>query len=155
LKKKAVIVRKNTKIWFWPLVLFLLLVQYAFSAEPKKAPDPKPVKTPASIADFTYTSENRRDPFEPAQQLRAKRIKPADTKKKGYELEELKLVGIFKKSNNTYAMMEDMHGKGVLFKKGDFLNNNMWVADVLEGKLVLGYKLKGDVKNITVEIPRK
>ena len=52
-------------------------------------------------------------------------------------------------------MMEDMQGKGLLFKKGDFLNRNMWIFDVLQDKVILAYKLRGDIHKISLDIPRK
>jgi hypothetical protein len=42
-----------------------------------------------------------------------------------------------------------------MFKKGDYLNNNLWVSDVVDGRVVLAYKLKNDVKNINIDIPKK
>ncbi|HBA56176.1 MAG TPA: hypothetical protein DCZ04_17455 [Syntrophorhabdus aromaticivorans] len=108
-----------------------------------------------SLNDFTYSSENRRDPFEPVYLTRIKRSKGAGTLKRGYELEELRLVGILKTDKNRFAMMEDMQGKGIMFKKGDPLNNNLWVADIVEGKVILAYKLRGEIKNINIDIPKK
>ena len=52
-------------------------------------------------------------------------------------------------------MMEDAQGKGMLFKKGDFINKNLWVFDLLEDKVILAYKLKGDIRKIPMDIPRK
>ena len=86
---------------------------------------------------------------------RVKRTKEATSLKRGYELEELKLVGILKTDKTKFAMMEDTQGKGVMFKKGDYLNNNLWVSDVVDGRVVLSYKLKNDVKNINIDIPKK
>jgi len=65
------------------------------------------------------------------------------------------LVGILKTDKAKFAMMEDMQGKGVMFKKGDNLNNNLWVADVVDGRVILAYKLKNDIKNINIDIPKK
>lgn len=108
-----------------------------------------------NIGDFNYTSENRRDPFEPVYLSKIKNNKTAASLKRGYELEELKLVGILKTDKTKFAMMEDMQGKGIMFKKGDNLNNNLWVADVVDGRVILAYKLKNDIKNINIDIPKK
>jgi Tfp pilus assembly protein PilP len=109
-----------------------------------------------NIGDFTYTSANRRDPFEA---LFLKDIKQQSGRstalKKGYELEELKLVGIMKADNKNLAMMEDMQSKGIIFKKNDFLNKNLWITEILSDKVEFGYKIKGEIKTFTIEIPRK
>jgi hypothetical protein len=123
----------------------------SFGVEPKKVE----VSPKYNVGDFTYSTDNRRDPFEPVYLARIKQSKTGSSLKRGYELEELKLVGILKTDKNRFAMMEDMQGKGIMFKKGDFLNNNLWVADVLEGKIVLAYKLKGEMKNINIDISKK
>lgn len=139
------------------MFLFLFFVcQQSFSAEPKKA-EPRKEETPKAmnVGDFTYTSENRRDPFEQAHLLKLKQSKTTQIVKKGYELEELKLVGILKTENSRFAMMEDMQGKGILFKKGDFINSSLWVVEVLDGRVALGYKLKGETRRIMLDIPRK
>jgi len=75
--------------------------------------------------------------------------------KRGYELEELRLVGIMKAGNINIAMMEDMQGKGILFKKNDYLNKNLWIVDILADKVEFGYKIKGEIKTFTLDIPRK
>ncbi len=51
--------------------------------------------------------------------------------------------------------MEDTQGKGLMFKKGDFLNSNLVAPRFFEDKVVFAYKLKGDVRKIPVDIPRK
>lgn len=109
---------------------------------------------PSSLNDFTYTSQ-RRDPFERALAFRSRNQLGAETLKAGYELEELKLVGVMKAGIEKFAVMEDMQGKGLLFKKGQNLNNNLWVSDILEEKIILGHRLRGDVRMITLNIPRK
>jgi len=133
------------------LAFFTFTPQFSFSQQPKQAP----TQGKFNVGDFEYTSDNRRDPFEPVYLARVKRSKEATSLKKGYELEELKLVGILKTDKTKFAMMEDMQGKGVMFKKGDYLNNNLWVADVVDGRVVLSYKLKNDIKNINIDIPKK
>lgn len=119
--------------------------------------EPKKIATPAkfNVGDFNFTSENKRDPFEPVYLARVKSSKDASSVKRGYELEELKLVGILKTDKAKFAMMEDMQGKGIMFKKGDQLNNNLWVVDVVDGRVILAYKLKNDIKNINIDIPKK
>jgi Tfp pilus assembly protein PilP len=133
------------------ILVFICSSHVSFCQEPKKTTTPPKF----NVGDFNYTSENRRDPFEPVYLARVKRSKEATSLKRGYELEELKLVGILKTDKTRFAMMEDMQGKGIMFKKGDHLNNNLWVADVVEGKVILAYKLKNDIKNIDIDIPKK
>ena len=141
------------KIVFIILTMIIIVTSpcIALCQEPKQASTP----TKFNISDFNYTSDNRRDPFEPVYLARVKRTKEATSLKRGYELEELKLVGILKTDKTKFAMMEDTQGKGVMFKKGDYLNNNLWVSDVVDGRVVLAYKLKNDVKNINIDIPKK
>lgn len=113
------------------------------------------------LGDFVYTSEGRRDPFEPVLLLKAKssrevkvaKNKTATSEALGYELEELKLVGILKSDKGMIAMMEDTQGKGIFFRKGDYLNQNMWVADISSSNVILAYKLKGEIKKVVVDIP--
>ena len=117
-----------------------------------------PAKKPAppNIGDFTYTSQDRRDPFEQVHVLKmAKKNPGVGVEKSGYELEELKLVGVVKTGAVTFAVMEDTQGKGMMFKRGDFINSNMWLIDFLEDKVVFGYKLRGDIRKIAVDLPRK
>lgn len=141
---------KNVLIF---LVMFFVLCPFSlFCQEAKKASVP-PQKF--NIGDFNYSAENRRDPFEPVYLAKVKNSKEATSLKRGYELEELKLVGILKTDKTKYAMMEDMQGKGMMFKKGDKLNNNLWVADVVDGRVILAYRLKNDIKNINIDIPKK
>ena len=138
-------------------ILIMLFLIFICSSSILFSQEQKQIATPAkfNVGDFTYTSDNRRDPFEPVYLARVKRSKEATSLKRGYELEELKLVGILKTDKAKFAMMEDMQGKGVMFKKGDNLNNNLWVADVVDGRVILAYKLKNDVKNINIDIPKK
>ena len=142
---------KMKNILIMLFLIFICSTSILFSQEQKQ------IATPAkfNVGDFTYTSDNRRDPFEPVYLARVKRSKEATSLKRGYELEELKLVGILKTDKAKFAMMEDMQGKGVMFKKGDNLNNNLWVADVVDGRVILAYKLKNDIKNINIDIPKK
>jgi Tfp pilus assembly protein PilP len=121
--------------------------------EAKKA---EPTLPKFNVGDFTYTSANRRDPFETSFLKDIKQqIGRTSTLKKGYELEELKLVGIMKAGNKNLAMMEDMQNKGIIFKKNDYLNKNLWITDILADKVEFGYKIKGEIKTFTIEIPRK
>ncbi|MCX7965471.1 MAG: hypothetical protein N2596_02450, partial [Syntrophorhabdaceae bacterium] len=66
-----------------------------------------------------------------------------------------KLVGILKAGDARVAMMEDMQGRGILFRKGDFLNKNLWIVDILDGHIILGYKLKGEIRTFILDIPRQ
>jgi Tfp pilus assembly protein PilP len=103
------------------------------------------------IGDFSYISQERRDPFEPI----LLKVKKSNISKSGYELEELRLAGIIKKDSSWYAMMEDVQGRGIVFKKGDFLNNNLWIFDILEGKVIFAYRVKKEIRKFSVDIPKK
>jgi len=123
---------------------------------PGKKPAPPNIEAPSNIGDFTYTSQDRRDPFEEVHLLKMSKKNPGTgVEKSGYELEELKLVGVVKTGAVTFAVMEDTQGKGMMFKRGDFINSNMWLIDFLEDKVVFGYKLRGDIRKIAVDLPRK
>ncbi len=112
-------------------------------------------RKPVSIdPDFSYTSKDRRDPFE-SMLSRLKQRKPDSASKEGYELEQLKLVGVLKSNGAKFAMMEDIQGKGMLFKQGDFVNKTTWIMDVNEENVIMAYKIKGDVRKIAIDIPRK
>ena len=119
-----------------------------------------------NVEDFTFNLEAGRNPFEPVVLLKAKTsrgsfVSTSKTKKKeaaakvSYELEELRLVGVIKSEKGMIAMMEDTQGKGVFFRKGDHLNDSMWVMDISGSSVVLGHKLKGDTKKIVIDIPTK
>ena len=125
--------------------------------EPKKpeAKKAEPAPPQFNVGDFTYTSSNRRDPFEPIFLTNPKQPGQANVLKKGYELEELKLVGIMKTGNKNLAMMENTQGRGMLFKKNDYLNKNLWIVDILAEKVEFGYKIKGEIRTFTIDIPRK
>ncbi len=146
------------------LIVFIIfnMCPVAFSADPKPQPKPeqkKPEESPKfNIGDFTYSATNRRDPFESLfytkLQKSARVNKSKESIKEGYELEELRFVGILKAGNTRIAMMEDMQGRGIFFRKGDYLNKNLWIVDVLDAHIVLGYKLKGEIRTFTLDIPR-
>lgn len=131
-------------------LIFLIISPLAFSA------DSKPPKF--NIGDFTYSATNRRDPFESLFYTKLQKSirtnKSSKSIKEGYELEELRLVGILRAGNTRIAMMEDMQGRGILFRNGDYLNKNLWIVDILDSNIVLGYKLKGEVRTFTLDIPR-
>ena len=156
MRKKMLTVDHHQKSKMKNILIMLFLI-FICSSSILFSQEQKQIATPAkfNVGDFTYTSDNRRDPFEPVYLARVKRSKEATSLKRGYELEELKLVGILKTDKAKFAMMEDMQGKGVMFKKGDNLNNNLWVADVVDGRVILAYKLKNDIKNINIDIPKK
>lgn len=141
--------------------------QFAYSADPKveqkktesqkaeTVPNKAELPPKFNVADFVYSSEGRRDPFQSLPLARLRDSKMKKTTKRGYELEELKIVGLLKTDKSRYVMMEDVQGKGITFQKGDYLNSNLWVADVLDGNVVFGYKLKEEIKKFTVDVPRK
>jgi Tfp pilus assembly protein PilP len=112
-------------------------------------------KTRPKTKDFSYSAQDRRDPFESLCEAKTKKTSLELKRKEGYELEELKLVGVIKTGSIKFAMMEDIQGRGLLFKKGDFLNKNLWLLDVLEDKVVLAHRLRGDIRKIPMDIPRK
>jgi Tfp pilus assembly protein PilP len=147
----------------------ILSVSISFATEVKKdtqtikSPQIKKDETKYDIGDFEYKLEGKRDPFEPVLLLKAKsarevkilKDKKTATDALGYELEELKLVGVLKSDKGMMAMMEDIQGKGIFFKKGDPLNQNMWVADITNSNVVFAYKLKGEIKKVVVDLPIK
>ena len=118
---------------------------------------PEPKKSAlAAGSEFSYESKDRRDPFEPLFLAKLKQRQSSWTQsKEGYELEELKLVGVLKSGGTKFAMMEDMQGKGMLFKEGDHVNKTMWLMDVGDEKITVAYRIKGDVRKIAIDIPRK
>jgi Tfp pilus assembly protein PilP len=128
---------------------------FLFAEEkPQKAvivPAPKVVQ----IESFSYSAKDRRDPFEVLYQARAIKPTPSVQKKAGYELEELKVVGVVKSGAVKFAVMEDIQGKGLFFKKGDFINSSMWIEEILDNQVVFAHKLRGDVRKIPIDIPRK
>jgi len=142
---------------------------YAVDAtkDQKKAVTPKTTKEEAKfdIGDFEYKSEGRRDPFEPIlmnkersrKDIKFNKDKKTSEDKKGYELEELKLVGVLKSDKGMMAMMENTQGEGIFYRKGDPLNNRMgmWVADISNSNVVFAYKLKGEIKKVVVDLPIK
>ena len=131
-------------------LLFVLLSPAVVSSQQKAAP-----AKAALDADFAYTSKDRRDPFEPVYLAKIKQARTGSAKKEGYELEELRLVGILKTGGARFAMMEDMQGKGLLFKKGDYLNKTTWILEIEDEKMLVAYSVKGDVRKVAIDIPRK
>ncbi|MBP1731913.1 MAG: Pilus assembly protein, PilP [Deltaproteobacteria bacterium] len=125
------------------------LAQAVAKVEIKKAP------VRALDPDFSYTSKERRDPFEPVFLAKMRANRAGANSKEGYELEELRLVGILKTTGGRLAMMEDTQGKGLTFKKGDFFNKNTWVVDIEEQKVMVAYRVKGDIRKVAIDIPRK
>ncbi len=166
--KRGIIIQQLQKKSFLYLLCFFIFITFSLSlyaAELKKAAEPKKVKEEkqVQIGDFTYTSKDKRDPFEPTYLFKAKRGKEkqvvkgskGEVLKSGYELEELRLVGIIMKEKNRYAMMEDMQGRGVLFKNGDLINPTIFIVDILESKVILGYSVKGELRKFEMEIQKK
>jgi len=148
------------------VVALALSASLSFAAEIKKVPQTKKEEIKFDIGDFEYKSEGRRDPFEPVLLNKEKakrdiRVSPKEKKtvedKMGYELEELKLVGVLKSDKGMMAMMENAKGEGIFYKKGDPLNNQigMWVADITNSNVVFAYKLKGEIKKVVVDLPTK
>jgi Tfp pilus assembly protein PilP len=142
------------------MVLMLLgfpMVVASAPGTPASPPAPKQEAVSSvkdNIGDFTYSSEGRRDPFEPLALLKLKRIKDVRADK-GYDLSELRLVGVLKAAGVRYALMEDRQGRGINFKKGEFLNSNLWVIDVGQDRVLLGYKFKNQTKQIVLDIPKQ
>jgi Tfp pilus assembly protein PilP len=115
----------------------------------------EPKKSGPVDPDFSYTSKDRRDPFEPVYLAKLKQQQTSGKLKEGYEMEELRLVGVLKSGAAKFAMMEDTQGKGLLFKQGDFINKTAWVMDVEDQRVTMAYKIKGDVRKFTIDIPRR
>jgi hypothetical protein len=136
--------------------LLFFSIASAFFAAGAGAAQGAPAVPTIDMDRFSYTSQDRRDPFEPVYLLKAaKKTSTQPAQKEGYELDELKFVGVIKSGAVTFALMEDMQGKGLLFKKGDFLNKNLWIVDTLEDKVTIAYKLRGDIHTISLDMPRK
>ncbi len=131
----------------------LMVAPFSAIAQQKGKGDEKVQNT--DFSNFSYTSQDRRDPFEPIYLTKMKKNRSKDTRKVGYELEELKLVGVMKTGAVKFAMMEDLQGRGVVLKQGGSLNKNPWLVDVLEDQVLLGYRLRGDIRKIAIDIPRK
>jgi Tfp pilus assembly protein PilP len=148
-------------------VALILSSSMTLAAEVKKNPQTikelqtKKEENKFDIGAFEYKSEGRRDPFEPVLLLKAtssREVKAVKDKKNtsdalSYELEELRLVGILKSDKGMMAMMEDTQGKGIFFRKGVPLNQNMWVADITNSNVVFAYKLKGEIKKVVIDLP--
>jgi len=148
--------------------VLMLHASISFAVEVKKNPQinvqqERNEGSKYDIGDFEYKSEGRRDPFEPVLLLKAKSAREVKVVKNknndrdaiGYELEELRLVGVLKSNKGMMAMMEDTQGKGIFFRKGDPLNQNMWVADITNSNVIFAYKLKGEIKKVVVDLPIK
>ena len=145
--------RSGNRLFLALLFFSIVSAPFAVCAGEKQGAAAAPAR---DMDRFSYTSQDRRDPFEPVYLLKtAKRTSSWTTQKEGYEIDELRFVGVMKSGAVTFALMEDMQGKGLLFKKGDFLNRNLWVFDTLEDKVILAYKLRGDIRKISLDIPRK
>ena len=135
-------------------VLFVFFLFSTFTSTCLYAQTNKASAKP-KIDEFSYSAQDRRDPFESVYESKTKKTVPQSQQKEGYELEELKLVGVIKTGSVKFAMMEDAQGRGMLFKKGDFLNKNLWLFDIAEDKVVLAHRLRGDIRQIPMDIPRK
>ncbi len=136
--------------WLVLLLTFVAATPLFAKEEAKQQP-----QLSTAAGDFSYSSQDRRDPFDPLYLRSAKSRQTANVRKPGYELEELKVVGVVKTGAVKFAMMEDTQGRGLMFKTGDFLNKNLWLLDILDDKIVMGYKLRGDTRKIVIDIPRK
>jgi hypothetical protein len=122
--------------------------------------------TPTVAVDlqaFSFEGKHRRDPFEPVPLVKARKVREdsgvkgrsGEQLKQGFEMEELKLVGVIDRDKTKYAMMEDLQGKGVLFKKGDPINPQIWIVDIVESRVVFGYRAKGIVRKFEMEIEKR
>lgn len=124
------------------------------SLQEKPAPQKKEEKE-FEIENFSYTSKGRRDPFFAEILDQRKRIAKEKYEKIGYELEELKVVGYMERGDDKFIMMEDKQGNGILFKKGDYINKNLWIVDITGEKIVYGYRLKDEIRTISMDLPGK
>ncbi|MCX7857890.1 MAG: pilus assembly protein PilP [Deltaproteobacteria bacterium] len=107
------------------------------------------------LEEFTYTSKGKRDPFFAVILNQRKRALKEKSEKGGYELEELKVVGILKTDKEKLVMMEDKQGNGILFRRGDYINKNLWIVDISDEKIVCGYRLKNEVRTIVMDVQGK
>lgn len=107
------------------------------------------------IENFVYTSKGRRDPFFATALNERKRSVAKKEEKVSYELEELRIVGILRTEGGFYAMMEDKQGNGMLFKVGDYVNKNMWIQEIRTDRIVFAYKLKEEIRTISMDVPKK
>jgi hypothetical protein len=142
--------RRRLKNKFIIIVLFICLTPVTLFSQAKTE-----IKSGALDPDFSYTSKNRRDPFEPVFLTKLKQRQVSGALKEGYELEELKLVGMLRSGAAKFAVMEDMQGKGLLFKQGDFVNKTTWIMEVDEERVVMACRIKGDIRKFAIDIPRK
>jgi Tfp pilus assembly protein PilP len=142
--------RRRLKNKFIIIVLFICLTPVTLFSQAKTE-----IKSGALDPDFSYTSKDRRDPFEPVFLTKLKQRQVSGALKEGYELEELKLVGMLRSGAAKFAVMEDMQGKGLLFKQGDFVNKTTWIMEVDEERVVMAYRIKGDIRKFAIDIPRK
>jgi hypothetical protein len=149
--KGDLLARNRFGTFLWVAIVGLSLCPFAVAAEGGQGAAKR-----FNVGDFSFAGEKLRNPFEPVYLLKAKRDRAMKgDAKNGFELEELKFVGTLKTDKGRSAMMEDMQGKGMLFKKGDYLNRNLWVLEVLDNRLVLGYKLKDEIRKMNVDIPKQ
>jgi Tfp pilus assembly protein PilP len=156
----------RVRAWFRAILLFglfsLTAEGFAFGQVGSQPAQPVPEKK-YDVGEFSFSARKMRDPFEPVFLLKARKLRvgsqvPADKAKglrEGYELEELRLVGIVQKEKARYAMMEDLQGKGMLFKKGDMINPQLWIVDVVDSKVIMGYRTKKEVRTFEVEIQKR
>lgn len=107
------------------------------------------------LENFVYTSKGKRDPFFATALYERKKTVAVKEEKVYYELEELKIVGILKTDRGFFAMMEDKQGNGILFKVGDYINKNMWIQEIRNDRIVFAYKLKDEIRTITMDVPKK
>ncbi len=92
---------------------------------------------PAS-ADGKYDSSRHRDPFRPPPQLNpAGERAVARTPLEGYEIGQLKLVGIVKNAANARAMVEDSAGLGYIVTTGTPIGSSGGVVRAIEQRRVL------------------
>lgn len=125
--------------------IILLLVSVFY---PLLASGPKEKET------FEYRADKIRDPFVPPILIKAPEKGKVKESQRGYDLEELRLVGVLSGGKDKFALMEDKEGKGLLLRKGDRLNEETWVQEIERDRVVFALKLRGEVKRITIEIPK-
>lgn len=91
---------------------------------------------------FSYTSENRSDPFMPfisEQIMRAQERKEAKslTGMQLFEPGQLNLVAILFRGNRALAMVQDSTGKGYVIKKGTKIGRRGEVSKILPNAVVI------------------
>jgi len=96
----------------------------------------KPTAAPAMpapvVAEYTYDTKGRRDPFQPL--IKPKSATPARTRAKtglaSLEVNELKLAGVVWEKRGFYALVEAPNGSGYVIRVNDIIGEDARVAKI-------------------------